>query len=201
MKPDDILTTYDTVATEWDVQRSQALFERKWLDRMLNFAPGKSVLDIGCGAGRPIARYLCDRGATVTGLDCAPAMIKLFQSNVPNARAILADMRGLDLGETFDALLAWNSFFHLSGDDQRAMFAVFARHANPGAALMFTSGPEKGEEIGEVAGHSVYHASLDPAEYEGLLNGNGFSGQTLPARRPRLRRPHRMACEVHCLSP
>ena len=174
MKPDDILTTYNTVATEWDVQRSQSLFERKWLDRMLNFAPGKTVLDIGCGAGRPIARYLCDRGAVVTGLDGAPAMIKLFQSNVPNARAILADMRGLDLGETFDALLAWNSFFHLSQDDQRAMFAVFARHANPGAALLFTSGPEKGEEIGQVAGQSVYHASLDPAEYEGLLNGNGF---------------------------
>jgi SAM-dependent methyltransferase len=174
MKPDDILTTYNTVATEWDVQRSQSLFERKWLDRMLNFAPGKTILDIGCGAGRPIARYLCDRGAVVTGLDGAPAMIKLFQSNVPNARAILADMRGLDLGETFDALLAWNSFFHLSQDDQRAMFAVFARHANPGAALLFTSGPEKGEEIGQVAGQSVYHASLDPAEYEGLLNGNGF---------------------------
>ena len=174
MKPDDILTTYNTVDTEWDVQRSQSLFERKWLDRMLNFAPGKTILDIGCGAGRPIAHYLCDRGAVVTGLDGAPAMIKLFQSNVPNARAILADMRGLDLGETFDALLAWNSFFHLSQDDQRAMFAVFARHANPGAALLFTSGPEKGEEIGPVAGQSVYHASLDPAEYEGLLNGNGF---------------------------
>ena len=164
MRPDDILPTYNAVATEWDVQRSQALFERKWLNRMLNLASGKTVLDIGCGAGRPIARYLCEKGAVVTGLDGAPGMLNLFQTNLPEARAILADMRGLDLGETFDALLAWNSFFHLAPDDQRAMFAVFARHANPGAALMFTSGPEKGERIGKVAGQSVYHASLDPSE-------------------------------------
>jgi len=174
MKPDDILTTYNDVAETWNRQRNQALFERKWLDRMLNFAPGKNILDLGCGAGRPIASYLLDRRATVTGLDGAPEMIALFQANLPQARGILADMRGLDLGETFDAILAWNSFFHLSPDDQRAMFAVFANHAAPGAALMFTSGPAKGEQIGKVAGRSVYHASLDPAEYEGLLNANGF---------------------------
>ena len=174
MKPEDILPTYNAVASVWDVQRNQALFERKWLDRLLNFAPGKSVLDLGCGSGRPIARYLVDRGATVSGLDGAAEMVAIFRENVPAARAILADMRGLDLGETFDAILAWNSFFHLSPDDQRSMFATFARHANPGAALMFTSGPESGERIGSVADKSVYHASLSPAEYEGLLNVNGF---------------------------
>ena len=144
MKPEDILPTYNAVAEIWDRERNQALFERPWLDRMLNFAPGKRVLDLGCGSGRPIARYLVDRRATVTGLDGAAAMIKLFHANVPSARGILADMRGLDLGERFDALLAWNSFFHLSEEDQRAMFPVFARHAVPGAALMFTSGPGKG---------------------------------------------------------
>jgi cyclopropane fatty-acyl-phospholipid synthase-like methyltransferase len=174
MKPEDILPTYNEVAETWDLQRNQALFERKWLDRMLNYAPGKNVLDLGCGAGRPIASYLLDRRATLTGLDGAPAMIALFQTNLPQARGILADMRGVDLGETFDAILAWNSFFHLSPDDQRAMFEVFARHSAPGAALMFTSGPEEGEEIGEVAGHSLYHSSLSPSEYEGLLNAYGF---------------------------
>ncbi|MBT8458649.1 MAG: class I SAM-dependent methyltransferase, partial [Boseongicola sp.] len=118
--------------------------------------------------------YLVDQSADVTGLDGAAAMIALFQNNVPTARAILADMRGLDLGETFDAILAWNSFFHLSPDDQRGMFATFARHSNPGASLMFTSGHEKGERIGHVADQTVYHSSLAPAEYEALLNVNGF---------------------------
>ena len=174
MTPEDILPTYNAVAEIWDRDRNQSLFERKWLDRMLNHAPGKRVLDMGCGTGRPIASYLSERRADVTGLDGAAAMIPLFQKNLPGARAILADMRGLDLGEKFDAILAWNSFFHLAPDDQRAMFAVFARHAAPGAALMFTSGPEQGERIGDVADHKVYHASLASTEYENLLNENGF---------------------------
>jgi len=82
--------------------------------------------------------------------------------------------RLLDLGTPFDAILAWDSFFHLSPDDQRAMFAVFARHAAPGAALMFTSGPKAGESWGTTAGETVYRASLDPAEYDMLLITHGF---------------------------
>jgi hypothetical protein len=42
---------------------------------------------------------------------------------------MVADMRTLALGQQFDALLAWDSFFHLTRDAQRAMFARFAAHA------------------------------------------------------------------------
>jgi hypothetical protein len=83
-------------------------------------------------------------------------------------------MRTLSLGSTFDGLLAWDSFFHLSPDDQRAMFPVFRRHAAPGAALMFTSGPSHGEAIGSYHGEPLYHASLAAEEYRALLQNNGF---------------------------
>jgi hypothetical protein len=55
------------------------------------------------------------------------------------------------------------------------MFPLFAAHASPGAVLMFTSGSGAGEAIGEYRGEPLYHASLDPAEYEHLLERNGFS--------------------------
>jgi hypothetical protein len=84
-------------------------------------------------------------------------------------------MRGLALGRAFDGILAWNSFFHLCHDDQRLMFPVFRRHAAPGAALMFTSGPAHGEAIGWLEGERLYHASLDPEEYRGLLAAQGFA--------------------------
>ena len=92
----------------------------------------------------------------------------------PRARAIVGDMRQLNLGEEFDGILAWNSFFHLSQEDQRNMFPVFAAHAAPGAALMFTAGPSAGEVMGEAGGQPVYHASLSPEDYTGLLTSNGF---------------------------
>lgn len=46
----------------------------------------------------------------------------------------------------------------------------FASHARPTAPLMFTSGPEEGEVIGSYCGEPLYHASLDPVEYDKLLN-------------------------------
>jgi 2-polyprenyl-3-methyl-5-hydroxy-6-metoxy-1,4-benzoquinol methylase len=49
-------------------------------------------------------------------------------------------MRRLALGQRFDAVIAWHSLFHLPHDDQRVMFARFARLLNPGGMLMFTSG-------------------------------------------------------------
>ncbi len=176
--PDDVIATYDAAGPEWAKGRDRRLIERRWLDRMLAAAPRhvgrRRVLDLGCGNGAPIARYLADRGAEVTGVDAARTMLMLFQEQVPNARAFHHDMRGLHLGEQFDAIIAWNSFFHLSGPDQQSMFPTFAEHAAPGCALMFTSGPSAGTAIGDVAGRPVFHESLSPKTYKGLLEMHGF---------------------------
>jgi hypothetical protein len=93
-------------------------------------------------------------------------------------------MREVALNRRFDGLLAWDSFFHLSADGQRGMFSRFARHAQTGAPLMFTSGTSLGEAIGSYRGEPLYHASLDPSEYEHLLSTNGFSVQAHVANDP-----------------
>ena len=174
MTPDDILPTYQRAAGAFARARDKTLFERRWLDRALAYAPGRRVLDLGCGPGLPMARYLSDRRAQITGVDGAPAMVDLFRANLPRAEAVCADMRGLDLGRQFDVILAWNSFFHLGPGDQRAMFPVFAAHAAPKAVLMFTAGPCAGEPIGQIDGAPVYHCSLEPEDYAALLDENGF---------------------------
>jgi hypothetical protein len=102
-------------------------------------------------------------------------MIAMFRANLPGSVAEVADMRSLHLDRGFGGLIAWDSFFHLSPDDQRLMFPVFRDHAEPGAALLFTSGPALGEAIGSLEGEPLYHASLDPDEYRLLLEGIGFA--------------------------
>jgi SAM-dependent methyltransferase len=172
---DRIIDLYQRRAREWDEARGRSLIERGWLDRFTALLPpGGSVLDIGCGSGEPIAHHLIDQEFVATGVDSAPAMIDLCRSRFPSSAWLVADMRQLALGRRFDGLLAWDSFFHLPPEQQRAMFPIFAGHAAASAALMFTSGPSFGEAIGTFEGEPLYHGSLDPAEYRALLNAQGF---------------------------
>lgn len=172
---DAIIGHYQRHALIWDAARGKSLFEQPWLDRFLQVQPaGGSILDIGCGSAEPIARYLIEAGHEVTGIDASALMIDLCRDRFPDSGWHVADMRQLALGRRFGGLIAWDSFFHLSHDDQRRMFPIFAAHAAPCAALMFTSGPSHGEAIGSFAGERLYHASLDPAEYRALLDTHGF---------------------------
>jgi cyclopropane fatty-acyl-phospholipid synthase-like methyltransferase len=171
----NIIGLYRRHATAWARLRGRDLTERKWLDRFIAHLPAKArVLDIGCGTGEPIARYLLEARCDVTGIDAAPEMIDIAKRQLPGATWRVSDMRSLELNETFNGLLAWNSFFHLAPEQQRQMFPIFARHAADGAALMFTSGPSAGEAIGTFEREPLYHASLAPAEYRQLLDSNGF---------------------------
>jgi SAM-dependent methyltransferase len=172
---DRIIGLYQRHARAWARDRGQQLFERAWLDRFCDLLPaGAAVLDIGCGSGKPIARYLIEQGCKLTGVDSSPEMIALCAASFPDLAWHVADMRTLSLAQRFDGILAWDSFFHLCPDDQRRMFPIFRVHAAPCGALMFTSGPAHGEAIGSYQGEPLYHASLDASEYRALLNANGF---------------------------
>jgi SAM-dependent methyltransferase len=171
-----IIDLYQRQASYWIESRARTrLFEKAWLDRFRALLPpGGAVLDLGCGSGEPIAAYLIGLGHPVTGVDSSSALIEACSKRFPGQDWIVADMRKLALQRNYCGIVAWDSFFHLAHDDQRRMFPLFRAHAAPGAALLFTSGPAHGEAFGEIGGEPLYHASLDPAEYRSLLDGNGF---------------------------
>jgi SAM-dependent methyltransferase len=170
-----IVGLYQRHAEAFDQMRSRHLFEKPSLDPFLALLqPGASILDIGCGSGEPIARYLNDAGYRLTGIDSSPPLIDLCRSRFPDQEWVVADMRTLELGRRFDGILAWDSFIHLSCEAQGRMFPIFQQHAARRAALLFTSGPAHGEVLGMFEGEPLYHASLDPNEYQTLLDGAGF---------------------------
>lgn len=171
----DIVDLYERHARNWAADRGKELIERAWLERFLELAPaGGAILDLGCGSGEPIAGFLIERGCHLTGVDTSATLISFSASRFPGETWIAADMRTLRIASRFDGILAWDSLFHLSPEDQRKMFPIFAAHAAAGAPLMFTSGPAEGVAIGVYRGEQLYHASLATSEYQSLLEKHGF---------------------------
>ena len=172
---DRIVGLYEENAQAWDRQRGRDLFEKPWLDRFASLLPlGGTILDLGCGMGEPIARYLIELGFRVTGVDSSPSLIAMCRERFPAAEWIVADMRTLALGCRFGGVIAWHSSFHLAPEEQRPLFPLLAEHTAPGGHLMFTSGEEEGVRIGRWEGEPLYHASLAAAEYRALLDQHGF---------------------------
>ncbi len=170
-----IIPLYQSHARQWDDVRREQDYQQGWLERFMALLPARgTILDVGCGSGLPIAGVLIQHHFQLTGIDSALAMLELAQARFPQHIWQQADMRSLNLAQQFDGILAWDSFFHLTHQDQREMFGIFQQHAKTGTVLMFSSGPEHGEAIGEFEGELLYHASLAPAEYEQLLYQHGF---------------------------
>ena len=166
---------YDEVAAKYDANRSRAMFEARWLARFTSCLPEAGrVLDLGCGAGEPIARWFIAEGFDVVGADFSSGLLDIARQRWPNGDWRNADMRVLDLGETFDGIVCWNSFFHLTRDEQRATLPRIAQHLRPGGSLLVTVGTHDGEVTGTVGGKTVYHASLNMSEYTAILEENGL---------------------------
>ncbi len=188
--PEDTRGVYERQARRFDADRSRQLFERGWLERFSReLPPSGSVLDVGCGGGEPIARWLIDQGFRVTGVDFSEPMLEIARDRWPAGDWRLADMRTLDLGEHFDGLIAWNSFFHLTADEQTSCIPRLAEHVAPGGTLMLTVGPGAGQRDGTVGSEPIYHASLSPDDYVAQFEECGLHRTAFVPEDP--------TCEMH----
>lgn len=177
MRPpaETVVDLYSRRARDFDADRDKSLFERPWLDDFLTHVPDAGeVLDLGCGSGEPIARHLIAKGRRLTGVDASPDLIELCRGRHPDHDWRVGDMRRLDLGRTYDGVIAWHSLIHIAPDAQPQVFSVFARHLRPGGVLMFTSGSARGETVGRWRDKPLYHGSLSTAEYRAALPSFGF---------------------------
>jgi 2-polyprenyl-3-methyl-5-hydroxy-6-metoxy-1,4-benzoquinol methylase len=144
-------------------------------------SPGAAVLDLGCGAGVPVTRWLAGRGFAVTGVDVSARQLELAQRNVPDGTFLKADMTELAFAsETFDAVVAFHSIIHVPRTEHPALLERIHRWLKPGGnflATMTVTEYEGREDDWEGWGAPMVWSHYDRNANVAMLRGAGFQIQ------------------------
>ena len=139
---------------------------------------GAAVLDLGCGAGVPVTRWLADRTFAVTGVDVSARQLDLARKKVPAGTFLKADMTELTFApESFDAAVAFHSIIHVPRAEQPALLEKIHRWLRPEGvflATMSVSENEGREEDWEGWGAPMVWSHYDGEANVAMLRGVGF---------------------------
>ncbi len=138
---------------------------------------GDAVLDIGCGAGVPIAKSLAAR-YRVTGVDVSPEMIQRAQQHVPAGNFKCADIMSIQMPPaSFDAVIAFYAVFHIPREEHPDLFRRIHRWLKPGGYLLCTLShfSEEGYTEEDFFGVTMYWSNYSLSEYLVILTGAGFA--------------------------
>jgi tellurite methyltransferase len=134
---------------QWDdIFRDARYTELPPADEVVGFlpllaqAPGRRVLDHGCGAGRH-AVLLAQEGYDVFGVDISPRGCRLTRKRLRDAglkgRITVGDMRALPYHErSFDAVVSRGVITHGRREDVAAALREIERVTRPGALFLCT---------------------------------------------------------------
>lgn len=174
---------YDQFAATYE--KSRGLFDMSEVlnsfHGSLNVKTGR-LLDMGCGAGEPFARFFIDHGWAVTGVDFSQQMLELAAKYVPEMQTIRADMREVEFApDKFEAITAIYSLFHVPRNDHAALLAKFYRWLCPQGKVLFTyatkeyTGRDEFDGYKEFMGQELYYSHKSPAALWADLENTGFN--------------------------
>jgi 2-polyprenyl-3-methyl-5-hydroxy-6-metoxy-1,4-benzoquinol methylase len=137
------------------------------------------VLDIGCGCGVPVARFLANAGHHVTGVDISDVQIDRARRLVPTGTFLRADAIEVRLPRaSFDAVVCLYALIHMPLAEQPRLIERIATWLRPGGWLLLTAGSEAwtGTEDDWLAGGApMWWSQADTATYRSWLQRAGLA--------------------------
>lgn len=187
-----IRENYDRVAEPYarnifDELRNKP-FDREVLDRFAASITGRGqVCDMGCGPGH-VARYLCDAGAAVFGLDLSPGMLAQARRLNPDIVFEQGDMLALDrLDASLVGITAFYAIVNIPAESLPRVFAEMARVLQPEGLLLLAF--HIGDEIlspkemwGQPVSMNFFY--FQPARIRQFLEASGLEIEEILERNP-----------------
>lgn len=164
---------YDNISNLYRQQRGNigATTVSTWAK---SFAPGATVMDVGCGTGVPVTKILLEAGLHVFAIDASPNMIAIVNQQFPEVTtACEAAEESLFFHRLFDGIIAVGLIFLLPAKSQRILITNMCAALHPGGSLLFTAPLEKVMWEDVLTGRSSQ--SLGVKEYRELLSAAGIS--------------------------
>ena len=137
--------------------------------------PHGHILDAGCGAGEPVAKYLVEHGFQVTGVDVSPQILEIAKKQVPGATFLEGDMTRLTFSDqVFDGVVSLYAIWHISRQKHGLVFDNFYRVLKPKGVLFFNTGVHPMDGINNFLGARMYWSSPSTDNTLQLVKGAGF---------------------------
>ncbi|MEM8791170.1 MAG: methyltransferase domain-containing protein [Pseudomonadota bacterium] len=176
MTPNQLVRAgYDRIAAAYAEARDQrsTLPHLERLDALL--ARNSVVLDLGCGAGMPVDRWLIDAGHRVIGLDISQSMLELARGNVPEAEYHLGDIENLETGQfAVDAIVCIFALFHTDRARHGEILGRLRSFLPKSGLLLVTTGLTDWVGDEDFFGARMWWSHFDGPAYRDLIEANGF---------------------------
>jgi ubiquinone/menaquinone biosynthesis C-methylase UbiE len=166
---------YDEIAREYHARRKRFDHRKELKEFAVLLPKNANVLDVGCGAGVPVTKFLIESGFDVTGIDFSENMLRLAETNVPKARFIKKDMTRLDFEDnSFDGLTAFYSIIHVLREKHFSLLQSFHRMLKPEGIMLICMGPDEWEGVNEYQGTEMFWSHYTPEKSLQLVKDAGF---------------------------
>lgn len=165
---------------------------RKIVQRFLALLPpNTTVLDVGCGTGKPVSFMISESGRRPYGIDLSPVMVELSKKQVPQGTFQQCNMLHFAPSPaSFSGAIAVLSLFGLSRAEITQMAQRFFQWIQPGGFLLIgvfgaedcNTKPEQYDGDGECAhgiestfmAHQSFMTLFTKPGWTKLLQGAGF---------------------------
>ena len=167
--------SYDIIGPLYDKHRDVHKIDNE-LENFYGQLPKEpKVLDAGCGAGRPVSKFLTDKGVNVMGIDISDKMLKLAKQNVPDGNFQKGDMTKIKFGEEhFDGVVSVFALFHIEKQMHEQVFSEFFRVLKRRGVLMINTGIRESDSVSRFFGQPMVWSNHKPEKTLELVKKQGF---------------------------